>query len=100
MEEKTRCSRNPAFKYPADEGKGRNSDRGTRDAASFEKPPPLDLCTISMRRGGGKKNPAVENVKRKSAGRLQRADASGGGGRREEKFFDGWNGGGGRRNAR
>lgn len=35
------------------------------------------------------KNQAVENVKRKSAGRLQRADASGGGGRREEKFFDG-----------
>lgn len=55
MEEKTRCSRNPVFKYPADEGKGRNSDQGTCDTASFEKPPALDLCTISMGRGGEKK---------------------------------------------
>ena len=55
MEEKTRCSRNPVFKYPADEGKGRNSDQGTCDTASFEKPPALDLCTISIGRGGEKK---------------------------------------------
>ena len=40
--------------------------------------------------GGGEKIQRLENVKRKSAGRSQRADVSGGGGGREGKLFDGW----------
>lgn len=41
---------------------------------------------------GREKNPAVENVKRKSAVRSQRATFLAGGGGGEEKLFDGWGG--------